>query len=68
MMYTQMKFPLGKEKGNNGSKCILLYLITKRLIMLLTAKNKHEKMSVGHLLKYFHLLNVAEGVIKTATE
>ena len=46
----------------------LLYLITKRLIMLLSAKNKHEKMSVSHLLKCFHLLNVAEGVIKTANE
>ena len=46
----------------------LLYLITKRLIMLLTAKNKHEKMSVSHLLKCFYLLIVAEGFIKTATE
>lgn len=67
-MYTQMKFPLGKEKGNNGTKCILLYLITKRLIMLLTAKNKHENMSVSYLLKCFHLPNVAEGVIKIATD
>ena len=46
----------------------LLYLITKSLIMLLKAKNKHGKMSVIHLLKCFHLLNVAEGAIKTATE
>ena len=68
MIYTLIKFPLGKEKGNNGTKCILLYLITKLLIILLTAKNKHEKMSVNYLKKCFHLLNVAEGVIKTATE
>ena len=31
-----MKFPLGKEKGNNGTKCILLYLITKRVFYVVS--------------------------------
>ena len=40
----------------------------QNVCFMLSAKNKHEKMSVSYLLKCFHLLNVAEGVIKTATE
>ena len=40
----------------------------QNVCFMLSAKNKHEKMSVSYLLKCFHLLNVAEGVIKTATD
>lgn len=67
MMYTQMKFPLGKEKGKieqNAYYCTSL----QNVCFMLSAKNKHKKMSVSYLLKCFHLLNVAQGVIKIATE
>ena len=40
----------------------------QKVCFMLSAKNKHEKMSVSYLLKCFHLLNVAEGVIKIATD
>ena len=35
---------------------------------MFSAKNKHEKMSVSYLLKCVQLPNVAEGVIKIATD
>lgn len=40
----------------------------QNVCFMLSAKKKHEKMSVSYLLKCFHLPNVAEGVIKIATD